>query len=65
MENFISKLNFLKLLTYLVDKGIPTLPSRRYKNSPGGHNRVGNEKRKCVYVHLRSRRAGGDTLNGE
>ena len=39
MENLISKLNFYKLISYLVDRGIPTLPSPQ-QTFPGDSNRV-------------------------
>ena len=60
MENLISKLNFYKLISYLVDRGIPTLPSPQ-KTFPGDSNRV---QTKGGSTHARARavhRQGGYT----
>ena len=54
MENLISKLNFYKLIPYLVDRGIPTLPSLQ-QTFPGDSNRVqtkgGNAHARARTVH--------------
>ena len=47
MENLIVKLNFYKVIPYLVDQGIPTLPSPLIAKK-GGHSEVGNKKRRCA-----------------
>ena len=60
MENLISKLNFYKLISYLVDRGIPTLPSPQ-QTFPGDSNRV---QTKGGSTHARARavhRQGGYT----
>ena len=62
MENLRIKLNFYKIISYLVDKERPTLPSPLKSR---GHSLVGNKKRKCACAHMRSRGAGCPGTPGE
>ena len=56
MENLISKLNFFKLIPYLVDKGSPTLPSPLTRPYAKGYSEVDNKKRKSYTATWRVNR---------
>ena len=48
MENLISKLNFYKLIPYLVDRGSPSLPSPLFLALGNGRQQKEEERMRCA-----------------